>query len=418
MANTISVVSMLSKAVMTTLRNNTIYPRLAYRPFDSDFTQTFNGYNVGNTIRFRMPTYVNVRTGVVAQPQALTEVEESIVLDHPIGSDWNPNLLQLTTDMDSQAEIAKRFVEPATLKMANQIDQWLSDELMTSVHNVVGTAGATVNSWSTFDLGKTKLIQLGVPEPYNCVLNPKDRHYLQASMVNFFNRNMNETIGVKGELGETSGVMCYYDQNITTHTTGTFPTSGAVEIASAPTTGATSLSLKGFTAGQTGVLKAGDIIKIQGVYAVNIMSQRAIGASSDDLATFIVQADVNSDGSGNATVNISPAITFSAGNPYNNVSALPAVDADVTCVGVTTPGTAATYTNNFMFARDALLFVMKPYFKPYVPAGAYSSVRDDKTGMVFSATQWFDGNQFNNLIRLDGLLGFKVLPRYAVRIIG
>lgn len=414
MANTITVVNLVSKTVLTTLRNNTIYPKLAYKPFDSDFNQEINGYNVGNTVRYRRPTYVNYRTGTVAQPQALTEVEESITLDHPIGSDWNPNLLQLTTDMDSQAQIAKRFVEPATLKMANAIDQSLANALLTSCYQVVGDAGSTLNSWEKFDLGKTKLIQLGVPEPYNATLNPKDRHYLQSSMVNFFNRNMNETIGVKGMLGETSGVMCYEDQNIVSHTNGSFATSGTIEIATTAVTGATTLALKGFTASQTGVLKAGDIIYVQGCYQLNLMSQSAIGAATADLMKFIVQQDVNSDAGGLATVSIQPAIIFSANNPYNNVSELPTLNADVTLYG----GASATYSNNFIFYRDALMFVMKPYFKPFVPAGAYSSVRDTKTGLVFSAVQWFDGNQFNNLIRLDGLYGFKVDPRYVVRVIG
>jgi len=233
-------------------------------------------------------------------------------------------------------------------------------------------------------------------------------------MVNFFNRNMNETIGVKGMLGETSGVMCYEDQNIVSHTNGTFATSGTIEIATTAVSNATTLALKGFTVSQTGVLKAGDIIYVQGCYQLNLMSQQPIGAATEDLMKFIVQEDVNSDVSGLATVSIQPAIIFSANNPYNNVSELPTVNADVTLYG----GASATYTNNFIFYRDALMFVMKPYFKPFVPAGAYSSVRDSKTGLVFSAVQWFDGNQFNNLIRLDGLYGFKVDPRYVVRVIG
>lgn len=414
MANTISVVNLLSRTVLTTLRNNCHFPPLAYKPFDSDFNQEINGYNVGNTVRFRLPTYTNIRTGVVAQPQSLTEREVSIVLDRPIGADWNPNLLTLTTDMDSQLMIAKRFVEPSAMKMANEIDKSFVTALMSSVYNVVGTAGATVNSWASFDLAKTKLIQLGVPEPYNAVLNPLDRHYLQSSMVNFFNPHFNEEIGVKGILGETSGVMCYEDQNLLTHTNGSFPTAGTIQIATTAVTGATTLSLKGFTAGQTGVLKAGDIITVANVFALNIMSQQAIGADSSSLQTFIVQSDVNSDGSGNATVSISPTITFSADNPYNNVSALPTLNANVSLIG----GASATYTNNFMFFRDGIMMVMKPYFKPYVPAGSYGSARDDKTGLTFSTIQWFDGNQFNNLIRLDGLYGLKIQPEYIVRLIG
>jgi len=414
MANTISVVNLISKTVMATMQNKCQYPRLAYKPFDGDFKEEINGYNVGNTVRFRKPNYVNYRTGVVAQPQALTEVEDSITLAYPVGSDWNPNLLQLTTDMDSDTMIAERFVQPATIKMANYVDQTISQALNTSVYNVVGTAGGTVNSWATFDLAKTKLIQLGVPEPYMSTLNPLDRHYLQSSMVNFFNSNMNEKIGVKGVLGETSGIMCYEDQNIQSHTNGTFATSGTVTVATTSTTGSNTIALTGFTAGQTGVLNAGDIIRVAGTFALNIMSQAPIGSSTSDLQTFIVQQPVNSDGSGNATVTVGPVMTFEAGNPRNNISQLPTAGSAVTLIG----GANATYTNNFLFFEQAILFTSKPYFTPRMSNASYSKVRDQKTGLAFQALEWFDGIQFTNLIRLDGLFGVKIQPEYAVRLIG
>lgn len=415
MANVIAVQSILSKTVLATLRNQCHFPMLAYKPFDADFNQEINGYNVGNTVRYRKPTYTNFRIGTVAQPQSLIEVEDSIVLDKPIGADWNPNLLQLTTDMDSQVQIAKRFVEPACMKIANEIDKSFVQALMAQVYNVSGTAGATVNSWATFDLAKTKLVQLGVPEPYNAVLNPLDRHYLQSSMVNFFNTSFNEEIGVKGVLGETDGVMSYMDQNLLQHTNGTFAAGGAVTVTTTMTSGSTTMVLGGFTPNAVGVLNAGDIINVSGTHSLNIMSQQAIGTDTSALQGFIVPQAYNADGSGNVTITVSPApIQSGSANPYNNVDVLPTSGATVTVYG----GANATYTNNFMFYRDGIMMIMKPYFKPYVPAGAYGSARDDKTGLVFSTIQWFDGNQFNNLIRLDGLYGIKIDPRYIVRLIG
>lgn len=414
MANTIAVQDILARYVAATFRNENHFLRLAMKPFQSDYDNEINGYNVGATVRFRLPTYTNVRYGVVAQPQNLIERETAISLNRPIGADWNPNLLQLTTDMDSNDQIYQRFAEPSVIKLANAVDQSVASGLMSSVYNVSGTAGATVGSWAAFDLAKTKLIKLGVQPPYFCVLNPSDRHYLQASMVNFFNSSFNEDIGVKGVLGETSGVMCYEDQNLTSHTNGSFPTGGTITVKTTSVTGATSIVLQGFTASQTGVLLAGDIIRVAGVYAVNILNQVAIGTATEDLMGFIVTANVNSDGSGDATVPISPVITFESGNPYNNVSALPAASAAVTLVG----GASATYTNNFIFSRDAILMAMKKYFRPFVPAGSYGYATDDKTGATFSVMHWFDGNNFTNLIRLDLLYGFKILPEYAVRLIG
>lgn len=415
-SNTISVASILSKYIPAVLQNNLVTLKLSSRPFEADFNMEPNGYNVGNTIRFRRPTYVNSRTGVVFQPQALTEREATITLNKPIGSDFNLPILQLTTDMDSQMQIMDRVIEPGIRKTANDIDKDVINGLMTSVYNVSGNAGATVGSWPVFDLAKTKLVQFGVPETYCGILNPKDRHYLQSSMVNFFNTSFNSEIGVKGTLGETSGIMCYESQNLNaTHTNGSFAASGNVTIRVAAANGDSTLSLQGFTASTANVLLAGDIIRVASVYALNIMNQQAIGSSTDDLATFIVQSPVTSDASGFATVTVSPVITFSTGNPYNNVSALPAVNAVVTLVG----GANATYTNNFIFSKDCIQFVMKPYFKPQgLPAGATSVVNDKKTGIAFNVTQGFDIINYQNPIRIDFLYGFIILPEYCVRLIG
>ena len=75
------------------------------------------------------------------------------------------------------------------------------------------------------------------------------------------------------------------------------------------------------------ILKAGDIIKFDGVYFVNPMS----GEATADLAQFVVTADVTADGAGNATIPVYIAgqegdglITTGA---YKNVSGSPATCA-------------------------------------------------------------------------------------------
>jgi hypothetical protein len=99
----------------------------------------------------------------------------------------------------------------------------------------------------------------------------------------------------------------------------------------------------GWTAAAASRLKAGDIITFAGVNAVNPQSRVSTGA----LAQFVVTADFSSDGAGNGSVTISPAL-ITAG-PFQNVTGAPAGGA-----AITVTGTAATsYRRNLAYHKDA-----------------------------------------------------------------
>lgn len=74
-----------------------------------------------------------------------------------------------------------------------------------------------------------------------------------------------------------------------TQNRGADKTNTSVKVVGAHNTTDSTISLDGFTASTTGVLKAGDLIKFNGHSKV-----------------YMIQADVNSDGSGAATISIEP----------------------------------------------------------------------------------------------------------------
>src|SRR6185295_19470105 len=99
-------------------------------------------------------------------------------------------------------------------------------------------------------------------------------------------------------------------QNVRTHTVGTKAGTPLINGGSQATTyaasganNAQSLITDGWTA-SSAILKQGDVFTIAGVFAVNPVSKDVLPY----LQQFVVNADVSSDGSGNATLNISPAI--------------------------------------------------------------------------------------------------------------
>ena len=95
----------------------------------------------------------------------------------------------------------------------------------------------------------------------------------------------------EGTMGLAAGLKFSMDQNIKTHTTGTFGTSTPAMAATA-SDGATTLNISGWASGAS-QLKKGDIISVAGCYAVNPVSKTSTG----QLQQFVVTADT-SDSSG------------------------------------------------------------------------------------------------------------------------
>ena len=201
-------------------------------------------------------------------------------------------------------------------------------------------------------------------------------------------------------------------QNVATHTVGAHGGTPVVNGANqndtyddTKNTNQTSLVTDGWTA-STAVLKAGDVITIADVYAVNPVTKVA----KSFLKQFTVVSDVTSDGSGNATLTISPALITSGA--HQTASAVPADDA-----AITVAGTASTnYAQNMVFCKDAFSLVMVPLV---APPGAVDVSRQSYKGCNVRVVPVYDGVNDVSRWRLDVLYGVKTVDeRQAVRISG
>ena len=88
-----------------------------------------------------------------------------------------------------------------------------------------------------------------------------------------------------GNMGLAIGAKFSMDQNVYPHTVG--PLGGTPLCDGVPTSGATTLVTKGWTASAASRLKRGDIFTIANVYAVNPQSRQSTG----QLRQFVVTAD-------------------------------------------------------------------------------------------------------------------------------
>ena len=121
-------------------------------------------------------------------------------------------------------------------------------------------------------------------------------------------------------------------------------------------------------------------------------------------------SDASSDGSGNATITISPAIITEG--PYQTVSAAPADDALITVMG--TESTA--YPINLGYHKNAFALVTCPLI---MPDGVAFKAQESSDGLSVRVVKDYDITNDEEIIRMDILYGWKTIyPDLACRLIG
>lgn len=218
----------------------------------------------------------------------------------------------------------------------------------------------------------------------------------------------------KAMIGPFAGFENYQSVFAPTHTvgvaTGTPLVNGGsqnVTYLAAKDTWSQSLVTKGWTNSTAGILKAGDVITIAGVNAVN----PATKASTGRLQTFTVLADADSGATtGPATLTISPPIITTGA--FQTVTAAPAADAVIT-VKTGTGGTG--YRQSLLLDPMAIALVTRPLDIPSGQGLKTSTVSGDLVTM--SVSEWVDGNTLSQNMRFDMLWKPVVLdPRRGMRL--
>jgi len=404
MANTIITPSIIAKVGLANLENNLVMGRKVYRDYSREYVK------VGDTISVRRPVQFVANDGAVAINQDVTEGKFALQMNKRKHVSWSFNTQDLTLSIE---EYNKRYLQPAAIALANQIDFDLCG-LFSNVWNWVGTPGQNLKSFAGFALGPQRLDSSSVPQDMrNAVLSPADQWGLVGSQTTLFSPKLVGEAYNKGDLGEIGGVETAMDQNIRMYTTGaSFGGSPVVNGANqnvtygaAANTNTQNLITNGWTA-STASLNAGDVFTIAGVFAVNPRSKVSTGY----LQQFVVQSPVTADGSGNITVSIAPAIITSG--PYQTVSAAPANSAVIAMLGTAN----TTYAQNLVFHKNAFALVMADL---EMPDGAVFKARESQNGFSIRVIKWYDGENDEEKIRMDVLYGVKAIyPDLACRLSG
>jgi len=416
--------SIIAKAAVRILDNELVMANRVYRGYEDEFGKKVNGYDIGDTITIRKPNQFTVRNTITATTGGQDTVEGKLTMQVNLvrGVDFSFTSQQLTLNI---TELADRVIKPAMVQLANAIDTAVMAEFY-RIPNWVGMPNGAlgvetaIGSFAAFAKGAERLDQGSVPQDdRSAVLSPESNWALAGSQTALFLQSVGQPAYRTGEIGMIGGVSTYMSQNVPTWTRGT--ATGAAPLingAAQNVTYATVLNTESVPGTQSLITDAwtisstitkGTVFTIAGVFAVNQITKAVLPF----LQHFTVLADASSDGTGNATLTISPAIITTGA--FQSVSAAPADNAAILIAG-TVGAPSGSYRQNMMFHKNAFALAVVPMIKP---PGAVDVARETYKGISVRLIPYYDGLNDVSQWRCDVLFAVKTVdPRLAVRISG
>ncbi len=401
MSNVLVTSSLVAKEALAILQNMLGFAKNVNRDFQDEFAgNQLRGYSPGQTINIKRPPRYTYRAGRVSVPQATTETTVPLTLSQG-GTDLNFTSFERTLSVQQ----FEQKMQAAVAAVVNEIDRQGLDLARRATYNAVGTVGTLPTTQATalaiMTQGQQKLDEMAAPRDRmrSVVVNPAMNASIVQGLAGLFNNQ--GTIGKQYQSGmfvDGLGLNVAMDQNVARHSNGTAvqatnTVSGAGQTGSALT-----------TAALNGTLTVGTVFTIAGVNAVNPQSRQDTGSLQQFVVTAAAAAAATS-------VSISPAITPSGA--FQNVTASPAGGAVITILGIA----SASYDSNIMYHKDAFTLAMVPMFEPMAGTGAKVTQMSDD-GFTVKVTQFYDGVNDNNLMRLDVLFGWAATyPELACKVV-
>ena len=413
MANAIITSSIITNETLRILHNESAFLGNINTEYEDQFAN--KGMKAGSVVNVRQPVQYTIRDGATINIQDVNETTTPITMEPEFGIDWAFTDYDLKLSID---EFSKRYLAPAAKRLAAELDLRIATRFYRGVANFSGTPGTPISTAQSVLDAAVLLDNAACPRTDGrmLALTPLSNSKLVGGMSGLFNDQATQGKQLKsGMMATNLGMDFIMSQNLPTHTVGGLggtplvngANQGLINSGSTdnPSAATTSLVTDGWTAAIANRLKRGDVLTIAGVFAVNPETKVSTGV----LRQFVATTDAASDGSGNLTVAIYPAII--AGGSYQKVTARPADNAAITIL----TGTASTsYGQNILFHRDAFTLVTADM---ELPRGMDMAERAVEDGVSLRFIRGYDITNNRRICRFDLLAGYGLLrPEWAVRV--
>jgi hypothetical protein len=404
MANTFKTPTWMAKEILRHFENNNTFSKYVNKDYRKEYMNT--DVRPGTTISIPKPARFAVTSGAVASFPDLTEESVSLTVAQ-YNASFAPTSVEMTTAVDRE-RFSERYLKPLANALAAQIDKDGLALAISSVYNTGGTAGTTPTTFSAYLDAKAIPTELSMPidDQIACIVNPAAEAKIIDALKGLFQSSTEIEKQYKtGKMGLAGGMKWSMDQLVSSHTSGA--RGGTPLVNGASQSGAT-LVTDAWTAAAANRVKKGDVFTIAGVYAVNPITKLSTGR----LQQFVVTADTSSDGSGNATLPISPSITTSG--TLQTVDSAPADNAALTFHSAASTLAA----HNLIFHKDAFTLASIP-MQTYGGLDKCAVEYDAETGIAIRIMQGVDVTNDKLLVRGDVLYGWAATrPEWAVRVEG
>ncbi len=411
MSNSLLTDSIIVKESLMELKNQLTFTKSVNRQYDDRFA--VSGAKIGDTINIRKPSRYSVTDGATLEIQDTADQSVALQLDthKHVGLAFSNKDLTLSVD-----NFKERYIKPAVTALANSVDYTGFAAMYKQIYSSVGvpSASALPSTLKGFTQAKAKIASLGGPvDNLSAIVDPM----VEASMVEGLKSLFQSTEQIKqqyekGIMGIAAGSKFKMSQNVPKHTIGIVD--GAPQVKTTVTVqGTAAIAIDTITTATiVGAYKAGDIITIGSVYAVNPQTKQSTG----ELAQFTVLADADAASNEVASLTFTPAM-YSTG-AYQNVTALPLDNALVKVFGAASTYTGVICPQNMVFHPDAFALGCADF---ELPKGMDMAARasDPESGLSLSFIRGYDIVNHRMISRLDILFGWKCLyPEFACRVVG
>jgi hypothetical protein len=409
MPNTISnikeVGSVIAKAGAKLFEDNLMFCKSIAKADESDFDGK-NGFKAGQTINVNLPMR-SIPTSAFDQTSTVQDIVEGtkpLTLNIISSQAFEINTSEFATEIGLEA-VMNRVIKPAAVSMAHDFENKVLAQATDAIFNSVGTPGS-----NTFDpdviLGARQLLNENL-----CPKNSDERFFL------FNSRAGRAAVGARkglfqssteiakqykeGYIGMADGFNWLESEMTQTHTNGNDVVFEVRTTVSAQ--GQSTLVVEGLTT-TTGTVKKGTVFTIANVFAVNPQTKEV----SPDLQQFVVTADETADGSGYATLSVSPA--FYTTGSLQNISAFPVDGAAITPVGAA----SGAYKQNIAFHKNSFRLATVPLI---MPKNAEFAAQHTYKGITMAVVYDWDQLKRSMVLRMDVLGGLcEERPEWACRV--
>lgn len=372
----------------------------------NDYSDEFRAK--GETISIRRPAQYTVQRDNLDITSAIQDIEQATV---PVTLTKTATIAVKLTAKErtlSFDRLSEDVIKPAMIKLKDEIEMSIASQYY-KFYNFSGTPGTVPATFLSLANSGALMDDMAIPMSGRVALHSSQASATLADgLKGVFVQGIAKTAIEKAKIGEYANFENYKTQHAPTHTvgvaTGTPLVNGGsqnVTYAASKNTWSQTLNTDGWTNSTTGILKAGDVFTIAGVFSVNPVSKQSTGR----LQHFTVLADANSGAStGPAALTISPPMITSGA--FQTVSAAPADNAAITVV-TGTGGTA--YRQSLLLHPSAMTLVTRALD---IPQGqGVKTVTKSGNRVTVSCTEFVNGMTLDQIMRFDMLYETPVIDQ-------